>query len=171
MYNACFEEWKSLAEFPNYEVSNFGRVRNIKTHKEIKGSLNQGYIKVKFQNNEVIKVFSIHRLVALLFIPNPLNLPEVDHINTVRSDNRVENLRWVTKKENANNPISIKHKSESHKDRHWKWSEKATRHWKWSEEAKENFHPVRDHAWRLNHSNRMKGRHRVYNEDGSYTLE
>lgn len=50
----------------------------------------------------------VHRLVTQAFIPNPENKPEVDHINAVRDDNRVENLRWVTSTENRINPITYK---------------------------------------------------------------
>ena len=53
----------------------------------------------------------IHRLIAEAFIPNPDNLPEIDHINTKRDDFRIENLRWVDKKTNRNNPLSIEHYS------------------------------------------------------------
>lgn len=57
----------------------------------------------------------VHRAVAMLFIPNPNNYNEVDHINGDRLDNRVINLQWCTHKENCNNPITLKRKSEANK--------------------------------------------------------
>ena len=57
----------------------------------------------------------IHRVVAMAFIPNPLNKPCIDHINTIRNDNRVENLRWCTFSENNLNPITLKRFSEARK--------------------------------------------------------
>lgn len=54
---------------------------------------------------------TVHRIVAETFIPNPYNKKEVDHINTIRTDNRVENLRWVTRQENQSNDITRKNRS------------------------------------------------------------
>lgn len=89
-----------------YEVSNLGRV---KINGEIVKPLYRGdkcYLK--------IGTFHIHRAVAELFIPNPDNKPQVDHINTNRHDNRACNLRWVTAKENGNNDLTLVHLSASH---------------------------------------------------------
>lgn len=85
-----------------YEVSNLGRVK-------INGEIVEPYMNGKYLS---IASFYIHRAVAELFIPNPENKPCVDHINTDRLDNRSENLRWVSTKENCNNPLTIKHVSE-----------------------------------------------------------
>ena len=89
-----------------WEVSDQGRVKKNGVLYECR--LNRG-----------CKVFGpgwkLHRAVAELFIPNPDNKPYVDHINTNPLDNRTVNLKWVTPKENNNNPLTIQHFSESQK--------------------------------------------------------
>lgn len=86
-----------------YEVSNLGRVK-------VNGALIEPHITACGYCS--ISNFSVHRAVAELFIPNPENKPFIDHINTIKTDNRAENLRWVTSKENMNNPLTRKHVSE-----------------------------------------------------------
>ena len=107
------ETWKDIKEYDGkYQVSNLGRIKRVDRNIEIIGSPNtKGYLTVSLTKNGICKTKLVHRLVAETFIPNPHNKSEVDHINTIRTDNRIENLRWVTHKENCNNPISIKHYS------------------------------------------------------------
>ena len=94
--------------YNKYEVSNFGRVRNVITGNFIKDFINNshGYHKIRLRNENGIKSFFVARLVALAFIPNPDNKPEVDHIDGNPHNNKVNNLRWVTHSENMNNPIT-----------------------------------------------------------------
>lgn len=90
----------------NYYINKLGSFKhifkngNITYLKNHKNKVN-GYIYVSFKQ----KTSSLHRLLALQFIPNPENKPCVDHINTIRDDNRLENLRWATVSENARNTL------------------------------------------------------------------
>ena len=107
VYKIAYTKYRTIARV--YEVSNLGRVKvNGKIIKP--GLHNHGNF-----NYYAIGCFDIHRAVAELFIPNPENKPCIDHINTDRLDNRAENLRWVTTKENNNNPLTRMHHSEAQK--------------------------------------------------------
>lgn len=99
------EVWKQVENYSNYEISNLGNIKGKKGL--LKPSIKNGYYFVGLSKNNQRKDFYIHRLVAEHFIPNPENKNYIDHINTDRTDNRVENLRWVTRSENMNNPITI----------------------------------------------------------------
>ncbi|BCS83116.1 HNH endonuclease [Cotonvirus japonicus] len=94
-------KWKTIPNFPNYKISRDGVVMNAKTNYVLKKPLTNGYHMVNINNMHGEKRFYVHRLVALTFIPNPKNLPLVDHIDNVKTNNWVTNLRWVTVSENT----------------------------------------------------------------------
>jgi len=102
------EEWRPIDGFPNYEVSNQGNIRSIKFNKIkiLKLQIDkQGYYSVNLCTNNITRRLWVARLVGIAFIPNPENKPEIDHINRIRTDNRVENLRWVSHSENCINTV------------------------------------------------------------------
>lgn len=96
-----FEQWKPVPGFEEeYQVSNYGRVKNAKTgHIKTERIKKSGHIEYLLRKQG--KTFSkrAHRLVAMVFIPNPQNKPEVHHIDKNPTNNCVENLMWVTRKE------------------------------------------------------------------------
>ncbi|MEM8719010.1 MAG: NUMOD4 domain-containing protein [Cyanobacteria bacterium P01_G01_bin.39] len=94
--------------YEGYEVSNLGNVWSKKTNKILKPYQTQkGYLTVGFWLNGKKKRLSIHRLVAKAFLPNPNNLPEVNHINGCKTDNRVTNLEWSSGGANVSHAYRI----------------------------------------------------------------
>ena len=115
------EIWKDIPGYEGYyQVSTLGNIKALqkkyyicnsslvyKDEKIMKQKTNRGYKIIELNKNGKSKRFQVHRLVALTFIPNIENKPYIDHIDGCRINNKLENLRWVTHKENMNNPITI----------------------------------------------------------------
>lgn len=98
------EVWKDIQGYEGlYHVSNLGNVRNIKIDRVLKPIKNKwGYLQVKLCKDCKLKNYSIHRLVAEAFIPNPYNLPCVNHKDEVKTNNCITNLEWCTHEYNTN---------------------------------------------------------------------
>lgn len=121
------EIWKDIKDYEGlYQVSNLGRIKSLDRiiksgvsnsgYSKINGKIlkqklgKDGYLSVQLWKKGKGKWFIAHRLIAIAFIPNPQNKPYIDHINTIRNDNRIENLRWATREENDHNPITLKNR-------------------------------------------------------------
>ena len=100
------EKWVNIENHPSYFISNFGRVFSKKSNKVMKNRVvsKNGYQQITLDNSQLL----VHRLVAQAFIPNPNNLPCVNHKDENPGNNDVRNLEWCTYKYNSNygtNPI------------------------------------------------------------------
>ena len=106
------EVWK---EYGSYEISNLGNVKGPRGKILKPFSNTWGYLRVIIYENGKRKSTRVHRLVAICFLENPENKPEVDHINRIKTDNRVENLRWATRSENIRNKGDYSNNKSGHK--------------------------------------------------------
>lgn len=113
------EIWKDIEGYEGfYQVSNLGQIKSLDRYikckngaeRYMKGRIlnhtvnkkRRGYCEISLHMNGKEKRYKVHRLVALAFLPNPYNKPEVNHKDEDKENNRVDNLEWVTSKENAN---------------------------------------------------------------------
>jgi hypothetical protein len=99
------EVWTMIEGYENlYEISSYGRIKSYRRGEEkiLKTQRNnKGYLRVELASESGRKLFLVHRLVAIAFLPNPFDKEQVNHINSTPNDNRLENLEWVTASENA----------------------------------------------------------------------
>lgn len=95
--------WKKVpVEGFEYEINNLGEVRSLKTGRMKKIQTNtRGYATVSLWEKKNYKTVTIHRMLGLLFLPNPDNKEQINHINGIRNDNSLSNLEWVTQSENV----------------------------------------------------------------------
>ena len=106
MSSSMSDQWVPLKDFENdyeIEIEAPHRIRKISSGWIVTTTLNNrsGYIDIRLNG----KTYRYHRILAKQFIPNPDDLPEIDHINQIKTDNRLDNLRWVDRSENLKNRI------------------------------------------------------------------
>ena len=100
------EIWKEIPDYPDYKISNIGNVMSKKygDYRLLSPTQNKyGYLRVGLHQNNKTKQFSVHRLVAIAFIPNPENLSTVDHVDRNKTNNDLSNLRWASYKTQNDN--------------------------------------------------------------------
>lgn len=133
------EEWRDIRGYEGlYQVSSFGKVKsldrtNFKFNRSVplKGRILKlntnihGYPFATIYKNGVSHSITVHRLVAETFIPNPDNKPQVNHINGCKSDNRVDNLEWVTASENQTHSFRVLGTKNSMKGKYGKQNAKS----------------------------------------------
>ena len=109
------ETFVKIEGFENYEVSNLGKVRNIKSGRIIKPSLNKnGYLRLWLCENNKKKYLYLHRIIATAFIDNSEEKPCVNHIDENKTNNDLSNLEWCTERENAIHGTRTKRAAEKH---------------------------------------------------------
>jgi hypothetical protein len=106
---------KELKDFPGYYITEDGKVFSKRTFgpqdnreanfRELKFSSKEGYLRVRLMKNNKQYTKAVHRLVAETFIPNLNNLPQVNHINEIKDDNRMINLEWVNNQKNVEHSL------------------------------------------------------------------
>ena len=134
------EIWKPVVGYEGvYEVSNKGRIKSLERIVNAKNrqihkresirnlKINDGYYYVTLAKNSKRETIAVHRIVAMAFIEKPNGKNHIDHINTNRLDNRVENLKWCTRLENARNPITHKKIVNSRKSKEYREKQIRTR--------------------------------------------
>lgn len=119
-------------ELTYYSINKLGQVKNLNTKKFLKGTNLHSYIYVNLTVGKKRKNRAVHQLVAQAFLSNPNNYIIVDHINGDRQDNRVENLRWASALENANNKHLDKTPDKPHFEE-VKFSDEEMQSEKWKE--------------------------------------
>jgi len=111
--------WKRIPNYRGYLASSEGEILTFNwkgsgQRRVMKPALdNCGYMRTMLKRNDgITHTIKVHRIIASAFIPNPENLPQVNHLNGIRNDNRVKNLEWCTASQNAKHSYFLKRSSQ-----------------------------------------------------------
>ena len=159
-----YEQWVTVKDYENYQVSNLGNVRNCKTGRILKPSTVWGYLTVCLHENRKQKTCRVHKLVAIAFIPNPNNLRCINHKDENKLNNCVNNLEWCSIEYNNNYGTRNKRISETMKgiipwnkgkEGYWKGKHLSDKHKKLLSEIKTGKKLSDEHKKRI--SEGLKG--------------
>lgn len=109
------EVWKDIVGYEGlYKVSSFGNImatykpkNQHQMNRILKFNVIKGYHHVQLHNKNSVKSVRVHRMVAMAFLTNPENKPAVNHLNGIKSDNKIVNLQWCTHSENEKHSYSV----------------------------------------------------------------
>ena len=119
------EIFKDIQGYPNYQISNLGRVKSLMYEKErilkpgLIGKKTRQYYAVVLHKPNKSKTTTIHRVVGLHFVNNPENKPQLNHIDNDPLNNHWTNLEWCTNRENATHGYNLKKTSSKYPGVHW----------------------------------------------------
>jgi hypothetical protein len=166
------EAWKVIPRFPDYEASTLGKVRNKKTLKILTFHNNGGYLISHLYNNMKRYPVKLHRLIAETFLDNPENKEYVNHKNSVRIDNRLENLEWNTVQENNDHKVQ---KNPNNKKKYlrpvWQCDKTTRQKIKLFDSVAEAAQSINENNLQSISSNIRKVLHGAYNQTNGYYWE
>ena len=185
------EEWRPIEGYEGlYEVSNTGQVRSLdryvktcyEAYKLHKGKIlspakdKNGYLKVHLCCNGKHNIIRVHRLVALTFLPNPDNLPEVNHKDEVKTNNNVDNLEWCDRKYNNNYGTKIERQKKTNiQNGFWTGLSKEEYMKKYNQDRKEYkkkwYQENKDKAKEYDKKYYQKNRDRICEQKKEYYLK
>ena len=159
------EDWKDIPGYEGlYVVSNNGRVMNVRSGRILKEHITKfGYKRIGIYKNGVCRMHFVHRLVAEAFIPNPDNLPQVNHKNEDKINNNVDNLEWCDSKYNMNYGTRKEKERDTKMKNEW-WTGLSRKEYRkrWYDKNRSNKREYQKRWYEMNRSNKLAYQREYY---------